>query len=148
MTADVAGTTGTHGGVDTAGDVVDAGNIVTPAPRPEQEQECRGKPRPPMGPRVPFWFGRGMARCTKSRGAWYSTPEITRAIFTQVRAAVRRKTLLLLWWIDGGKMVVVIVRLPGRVASGRNGYERMKYEGVDALTQGPNLSKVAMGLLL
>ena len=27
-------------------------------------------------------------------------------IFTQVRAAVRRKTLLLLWWIDGGKVVV------------------------------------------
>ena len=26
--------------------------------------------------------------------------------FTQVRAAVRRKTLLLLWWIDGGRMVV------------------------------------------
>ena len=26
--------------------------------------------------------------------------------FTQVRAAVRRKTLLLLWWIDGGKVVV------------------------------------------
>ena len=29
--------------------------------------------------------------------------EITQAVFTQVRAAVRRKTLLLLWWIDGGK---------------------------------------------
>ena len=26
--------------------------------------------------------------------------------FTQVWAAMRRKTLLLLWWIDGGRMVV------------------------------------------
>ena len=26
--------------------------------------------------------------------------------FTQVRAAMRRKTQLLLWWIDGGKVVV------------------------------------------
>ena len=42
--------------------------------------------------------------------------------FTQVRAAMRRKTLLLLCWIDGGKMVVVVACLPGRVASGRNGY--------------------------
>ena len=33
--------------------------------------------------------------------------EIARAIFTQVRATMRRKTLLLLWWIDGGKVVVV-----------------------------------------
>ena len=49
--------------------------------------------------------------------------------FTQVRAAVRRKTLLLLWWIDGGKMVVVIASLPGRVASGRNGYERTNMRG-------------------
>ena len=59
------------------------------------------KPRPPMGPRAPFWFGGGMARCTKSRGAWNSMAEITHAVFTQVRAAMRRKTLLLLWWIDG-----------------------------------------------
>ena len=27
--------------------------------------------------------------------------------FTQVQAAVRRKTLLLLWWIDGGVNVVM-----------------------------------------
>ena len=26
--------------------------------------------------------------------------------FTQVRAAVRHKTLLLLWWVDGERMVV------------------------------------------
>ena len=69
-------------------------------------------------------------------------------IFTQVRATVRRKTLFLLWWIDGGKMVVVVARLTGRVALGRNGYRRMKCEGVDSLTQGPTLSKVALGLLL
>ena len=68
--------------------------------------------------------------------------------FTQVRAAASCKTLLLLWWIHGGKVVVVVVRLPDRVALGRNGYERMKYEGVDPLTQGPTLSKVASGLLL
>ena len=37
--------------------------------------------------------------------------------FTQVRVAVRRKTLLLHWWTDDGKMVVLVVRLPGMVAS-------------------------------
>src|SRR6266516_1032102 len=37
--------------------------------------------------------------------------------FTQVRAAVRRKTLLLLWWIDDGKMIVVVVHLPGKGSS-------------------------------
>ena len=68
--------------------------------------------------------------------------------FAQVWAAVRRKTLLLLWWIDGGNMVVVATRLPRRVASGRNGYVRMKCEGVGLLTQGPTLSKVSMGLHL
>ena len=54
--------------------------------------------------------------------------EIARAIFTQVQAAVRRKTLLLLWWIDGGKMVLSATRSPGRDASGR---ERLRaYECV------------------
>ena len=33
--------------------------------------------------------------------------EITHAVFTQVRAAARRKTLLLLWWIDGGMSVAM-----------------------------------------
>jgi len=51
----------------------------------------------------PFWFGGGMALCTKSREMSHSMIEITQANFTQVRAAVRGKTLLLLWWIDGGK---------------------------------------------
>ena len=45
-------------------------------------------------------------------------------------------------------MVVVVARLPDRVASGRNGYVRMKCEGLDLLIQGPTLSKVVMGLLL
>ena len=45
-------------------------------------------------------------------------------------------------------MVVVAARLLGRVASGRNGYVRMKCEGVDSLMQGLTLSKVALGLLL
>ena len=58
------------------------------------------------------------------------------------------KILLLLWWIDGGNMVVVTACLPSSVALGRNGYVRMKYEGVDLLKQGPTLSKVASGLLL
>ena len=61
---------------------------------------------------------------------------------------MKRKTLLLLWWIDGARMVVAAARLQGRVASGRNGYVRMKCEGVDSLTQGPTLSKVASRLLL
>ena len=38
--------------------------------------------------------------------------------FTQVRAAVRRKTLLLLWWIDVEIKVVNATCLPGRVALG------------------------------
>ena len=45
-------------------------------------------------------------------------------------------------------MVVVAARFPDRVASGRNGYVRMKCEGVDLLIQGPTLSKVASDLLL
>ena len=82
-------------------------------------QRCRGKPRPPMGPRAPCWFGGGMTRCTKSRGVWNRTTEITRAVFTQGRAAVRRKTLLLLWCIDGGNMVANVAHLPGKVTLGR-----------------------------
>jgi hypothetical protein len=58
--------------------------------------------------------------------------------FTQVWAAARRKTLLLLWWIDGGKMVVAAARLPGRVASGRNGYVRMNCEGGGFANPGSN----------
>ena len=28
--------------------------------------QCRGKPRAPMGPKSPFWFGGGWVCCTKS----------------------------------------------------------------------------------
>ena len=50
--------------------------------------------------------------------------------FTQVRAAVRCKTLLLLWWIDGGKMLVSAAHLPGSVASGRKWLRAYECEGV------------------
>ena len=46
--------------------------------------------------------------------------------FTQVRAAVRRKTLLLLWWIDGGKVVVERSTLARQgFPHGNSGYARM-----------------------
>ena len=68
--------------------------------------------------------------------------EITQAVFTQVRAAARRKTLLLLWWIDGRKCWRSAMLLTDKVASGREELRAYECEGVRIL------STVAMGLLL
>ena len=65
--------------------------------------------------------------------------------FTQVRAAVRRKTLLLLWWIDGGRMMVRHSTLPGRGCLRAIVATRI---WVCALSNFLTLSPVAMGLLL
>ena len=47
--------------------------------------------------------------------------------FTQVRAAMRRKTLLLLWWVDGGNVVVVRSTLARQgLPQGHNGYTRTR----------------------
>ena len=52
--------------------------------------------------RAPSWFGRGVA-LHKVQTSVGQHDRDHRGNFTQVRAAVRRKTLLMLWWIDGGK---------------------------------------------
>jgi hypothetical protein len=43
---------------------------------------------------------------------------MTRAVFTQVRAAVKRKTLLLLWWIEVEEGDGCEVQVPGKVVVG------------------------------
>jgi hypothetical protein len=55
-----------------------------------------------MGPSAPLWFGRGEVALHKERRPWDSTAMMTLVVFTQVRAAEKRKTLVLLWWIDEG----------------------------------------------
>ena len=47
--------------------------------------------------------------------------------FTQVRAAVRRKTLLLLWWIDGGRVVVERSTLARQGRQWLRAYEGLSY---------------------
>ena len=65
--------------------------------------------------------------------------------FTQVRAAVRCKTLLLLWWIDGGRVVAERSTLARHgLPWGSSDYARMGCELSNLLT----LSTVDMGLLL
>jgi hypothetical protein len=68
-----------------------------------------------MGP----WSLCGLAwgsRCTKSAGrAAHTHAHDDTAIFTQVWAAVRRKTLLLLWWIEVEGGDGCEVQVPGRV---------------------------------
>ena len=68
--------------------------------------------------------------------------------FTQVRAAMRHKTLLLLWWIDGGMNVVVYSTLARQGLSlGCSDYTRMVvwvYQLSNLIA--PPMS--AMGLLL
>ena len=55
------------------------------------------------GAMSPFWFGGGMGTLHKERRSVTQRARDRTGNFTQVPAAVRRKTLLLLWWIDGGK---------------------------------------------
>jgi hypothetical protein len=50
----------------------------------------------------------------KERRPWSNTMVMTRAIFTQVRAAVKRKTLLLLWWIEWKKATGAGCKSPAR----------------------------------
>jgi hypothetical protein len=72
-------------------------------------------PRSPMGP----WSLCGSAWgscCTKSGGHGAHThAHDDTAIFTQVWAAVRHKTLLLLWWIEVEDGYGCEVQIPGRV---------------------------------
>ena len=70
----------------------------------------------------PCWFGRGESRCTKSRPTQGDAAGDHTSNFTQVQAAVRRKSLLLLWWIDGGRVVVERSTLAWQDGSG---YTRM-----------------------
>ena len=64
----------------------------------------------------PFVVRHGEVTLHKERRPWSDTTAMTRAVFTQVRAAVKRKTLLLLWWIeveeDGGCGCKSPARLP------------------------------------
>jgi hypothetical protein len=77
----------------------------------------------------PLWFGRGKGALHKERRARSSTTMITRAVFTQVRAALRRKTLLLLWWIDERTMVETQRSSPARSPRGESSYARMSVQG-------------------
>lgn len=58
----------------------------------------------PEGPLLVRQGGRRVAQRADERGA---ARQGSHEQFTQVQAAVRRKTLLLLWWIDGERVVVV-----------------------------------------
>ena len=58
-----------------------------------------------MGPRGPLLVRQGDVAWHKEQTSVGQHDRDQAGIFTQVRAAVRRKTLLLLWWIDGGKVV-------------------------------------------
>jgi hypothetical protein len=73
----------------------------------------------------PLWFSRGKDALHKERRARSSTTAITRAVFTQVRAAARRKTLLLLWWIDERTVVETQHSSPARSRPGESSYARM-----------------------
>ena len=78
-------------------------------------QRCRGKPQPPMGPEGPLLVRQGRRRVAQRAEERGTACRDHMVDFTQVQAAVRRKTLLLLWWIDGGRMMVGCGTLPGRV---------------------------------
>ena len=89
--------------------------------------------------------GRRVAERADERiAAWQKAHEQ----FTQVRAAVRRKTLLLLWWIDGGMNVGVCSTLA------RQGFPRGCSDYVRMVAWVLQLSNLltpptsAMGLLL
>ena len=70
--------------------------------------------------------------CTKSGGHGAHThAHDDTAIFTQVRAAVRRKTLLLLWWIEveggDGCEVQVLDRVPRECNYAHTVYDALVY---------------------
>ena len=54
------------------------------------------------GPRAPCWFGRGDVTLHKKQRSMGQHGRDHTGNFTQVRVAVRRKTLLMLCWIYGG----------------------------------------------
>jgi hypothetical protein len=62
-----------------------------------------------------LWFDRGEFASHKERRPWDSTAKVTQVVFTQVWAAVRRKTLLLLGWIDGRTVVNERLSIPARL---------------------------------
>ena len=59
-----------------------------------------------MGPGGPLLVRQGAVALHKEQTSVGQHGRDHACNFTQVRAAVRCKTLLLLWWIDGGKVVV------------------------------------------
>ena len=75
------------------------------------------------GPLASSVGGQRIAQRADERGA---ARQGSHKQFTQVRAAVRRKTLLLLWWIDGGKVVVERSTLARQgLPQGSSDYARM-----------------------
>ena len=62
-------------------------------------QRCRGDARSPMGQGCPFCGSAGDDHIAQ-RAETIGQRGDGQLSFTQVRAALQRKTLLLLWWID------------------------------------------------
>lgn len=87
-----------------------------------------------MGPaKVPLRFGYEDQRAQRAEPA-------ARTSFTQVRAAVRRKTLLLLLWIDVDELKLQGAQLAGKLCGQCSYYMQ--------LSRVSTLLPVAMGLLL
>ena len=63
-------------------------------------QRCRGMSAATYGTRRPLAGSAGGRRVAQRSDQWAAARQRAHQQFTQVRAAVRRKTLLLLWWID------------------------------------------------
>ena len=79
-----------------------------------------------MGPGGPLLVRQGDVALHKEQTSVGQHDRDHTGNFTQVRAAVRRKTLLLLWWIDGGKVVVERSTLARQgLPQGGSGYARM-----------------------
>ena len=111
-------------------------------------KDVAGCPQPPMGPGGPLLVWRGDNTLHKEKTGVRPRGRDHTGNFSQVRAAVRHKTLLLLWWIDGGKVVGEHSRLSRQgLPQGGSGYARTSAWVSNLLTL-RTLCMVAMGLLL
>jgi hypothetical protein len=72
----------------------------------------------------------------KERKPWDNRAEVTLVVFTQVWAAVKRKTLLLLWWIEERTVVVAQCSSLARWPRGEQ-LSRMSVQGSESLLRLP-----------
>ena len=95
-------------------------------------QSCRGKPRPPMGPGCPLLVRQGYVVLHKEQTSMGQHNRYYTGNFTQVGAAVRRKTLLLHWWIDGGLRWRTRHSCQVGLPRGESGYARINVQGSES----------------